>query len=182
MEDSAGPRSNIVSMQVAPLDAHIGGQIVARRAELGLSCRQLATALRVPVRRMAAYEHGTQHVAPADLLRLAQTLGVKIAYFYTQPPLSPQAAPTDARCRAAGGAGQAGADLRQYDQIDHIADSFSRIRDPAIRRCVARMLDSLAGQDASGATVGDVRTELPLISAFEQLAELAYEMPSASRG
>ncbi|ABQ28773.1 MULTISPECIES: helix-turn-helix domain-containing protein [Acidiphilium] len=185
MDDRTGRPRNIVSLQVASLDAHIGGQITARRAEIGLSRRQLAMTLRVPVRGIAAYERGIQHVAPADLFRLAQALGVDLAYFYTDSASSPQAPKAETGCpvggRAAGGVGQAAVDMRQYDDIDQIADRFSRIRNPAIRRCVTRMLDSLAEHEVSSVTVGDVRTE-PLISAFEELAELAYAPPSASRG
>ena len=185
MDDRTGRPRNIVSLQVASLDAHIGGQITARRAEIGLSRRQLAMTLRVPESGIAAYERGIQHIAPEDLFRLAQALGVDLAYFYTDPTSSPQALKAETACpvggRAAGDVGHATVDMRQYDDIDRIADSFSRIRDPAIRRCVARMLDSFAEQEVSGVTVGDVRTE-PLISVFEERAELAYVPPRALRG
>lgn len=81
--------SNIYLLRAAPLDAHIGGQIKARRTELGLTSKQLATALRLPDARIVAYEIGSQHIGPEELSQMAQTLGVNLAYFYAEPSFSP---------------------------------------------------------------------------------------------
>ncbi len=55
---------------VLGLEAHMGNQIAAQRALLGLSVEALAECAGLPLMRLHAYEGGLCRVGPDDLLRL----------------------------------------------------------------------------------------------------------------
>lgn len=64
------------------IDARVGAQIRARRAQLGLSDDELARALRISRRALRNYETGMVRPTPTELCAIATFLAVSIAYFF----------------------------------------------------------------------------------------------------
>lgn len=76
------------------IDAHVGGRIAARRRQLGLAQHEVARAVGIGPRTLAAYEIGARRPTGPQLIGLADTLGVGVSYFFgglAEPPKSPAA-------------------------------------------------------------------------------------------
>jgi transcriptional regulator with XRE-family HTH domain len=63
-------------------DGHIGRRIRERRLMLGLSQQQLAAMIGVTYQQAHKYETGLNRVSAGRLFRIAEALGVPVAWFY----------------------------------------------------------------------------------------------------
>lgn len=85
-QDSQTPaspqRQNGAAPPSRPVDIHVGRRIRARRRELGLTTDALAQSAGVAPTRLNTYETGELRVAPSDLLKLRDVLGVRLSYFF----------------------------------------------------------------------------------------------------
>ncbi len=61
---------------------HVGGQVAARRREVGLSCEALARRLQVAPARLADWEAGRLGILPGELVDLAAALGCRTSRFF----------------------------------------------------------------------------------------------------
>lgn len=64
------------------IDLHLGKRLRARRRLLGLTQQQLALVVGVRFQQIQKYECGANRISASRLWRLAEVLGVAVAYFY----------------------------------------------------------------------------------------------------
>jgi transcriptional regulator with XRE-family HTH domain len=68
------------------VDKHIGRRIRGKRRALGLSERDLASALGVDDGRLRDYELGTEHVPSEQIILLGEIMSVPLSYFFPATP------------------------------------------------------------------------------------------------
>ena len=65
-----------------PIDIHVGLRVKQKRIYMGLSQTKLGMALGVSFQQVQKYENGSNRISASTLYRVAETLGVDIAYFF----------------------------------------------------------------------------------------------------
>ncbi len=127
------------------LDEHIGDRIRRRRVELGVTQEQLARALGVTYQQIQKYEAGANRISAVYLHRVAEMLGVPIAWFFedfagTPPP---------------GGA-------RSARLVRELLEGFDRIDSEAVRQALAALARAVAERQAGPAAGGRGTRRAPL--------------------
>jgi transcriptional regulator with XRE-family HTH domain len=91
-------RRGVRRKRSSPVDAHVGSRIRLRRVNLGMSQKQLGTALGLTFQQVQKYERGVNRVSASKLYSLSQTLGVSVSFFFENMPatLAQQQVPTSA--------------------------------------------------------------------------------------
>lgn len=124
-----------------PIDVHAGQRLRQRRTEIGLSQERLGDRIGITFQQVQKYEKGTNRISASRLKKIAEVLGVPVAFFYD------------------GLQGGAEADGLREDGPDYLpmegereearalALAFRRIRDPALRRHVLELVRALAGPE-----------------------------------
>lgn len=64
----------------------LGGRVLRRRRELGLTQAEVGRAIGVGFQQIHKYETGGSRITPGRLLRLASALGVSVNYFFEGLP------------------------------------------------------------------------------------------------
>lgn len=128
------------------VDRHVGSRIRLRRQLLNLSQERLGEELGVTFQQVQKYERGTNRVGAGRLWHLAKVLDVPVSFFYEG---------------ATENTAQAGfADSDQTPLVDDfiqsadgvaLAQAFSRITDPKVRRRVLELVRTLAAEEAEAA-------------------------------
>jgi len=116
-----------------PIDEHVGRKIRLLRETRRVNDKSFAELVGIPDDKIEQYESGRERVATIELLRIAATFSVGIAYFFD----------------GLGGSSVYGAEssLREIpsqDETLELVTAFSRIRDPTSRRKIIQMATSLA--------------------------------------
>ena len=73
-----GPRRS----RAQDVDRHVGARMRERRVMLGLTQQQMAELIGVTYQQAHKYEKGINRVAAGRLYKIAQALGVDVAYFF----------------------------------------------------------------------------------------------------
>jgi transcriptional regulator with XRE-family HTH domain len=124
------------------IDVAVGRRIKLRRRLLGMSQAKLAEAIGVSFQQLQKYEAGENRVSSVYLYQLAVALQAPIGYFFEDFPLPPDTpafrAALEADLPAAEALTRAGVALMQ---------SFSRIRDPGVRRMIANLVSEIAERE-----------------------------------
>lgn len=115
------------------VDRHVGEQIRARRAMLGLTQEDLARALGISYQQVQKYETGGNRVSAGRLFEIARRLGVDVSHFFEG--LEVEEGPVGEMPLAHGG--------RQRSLID-LVQNFTEVRHPAVRAAVGGLVKSLA--------------------------------------
>ena len=91
-------RRGVRRKRSSPVDAHVGSRIRLRRVNLGMSQKQLGTALGLTFQQVQKYERGVNRVSASKLYSLSQTLGVSVSFFFENMPatLAQKEVPTSA--------------------------------------------------------------------------------------
>ena len=76
-----------------PIDIHVGQQMRRRRVQLGMSQESLGKAIGLTFQQVQKYERGANRVSASRLWRMADALGVPIAYFFEDLPATEQPMP-----------------------------------------------------------------------------------------
>jgi transcriptional regulator with XRE-family HTH domain len=128
------------------VDRHVGSRIRLRRQLLNLSQERLGEELGVTFQQVQKYERGTNRVGAGRLWHLAKVLDVPVSFFYEG---------------ATENTAQSGfADSDQTPLVDDfiqsadgvaLAQAFSRITDPKVRRRVLELVRTLAAEEAEAA-------------------------------
>src|SRR5690554_6476907 len=127
------------------IDVHVGGQLRRRRNALGLSQGQIAEGLGVTFQQVQKYEKGLNRIGAGRLHRIATILAVPVGYFFEGiddgssggRPGKPGAGASpdhDRESFAASAEGRA------------LVAAFHRIEDPAIRRQIMDLVETLASE------------------------------------
>lgn len=122
------------------IDAFIGSRVRLRRMTLGLSQEQLGEALGLTFQQVQKYEKGLNRIGAGRLYRIAQALSAPIEFFFEGLP-------------ACASRDDAAAVIERNTEIQSfiaspdghvLALSFQRIQDPATRRRVLDLVNSIA--------------------------------------
>lgn len=117
-----------------PRDAEIGQRVRALRLQRGLSQTELGQLISVTFQQVQKYEKGANRISAGRLQRIAEVLGVPVAYFF--------AAAGDKE--APDGAADEGGFLQSEGAL-RLARAFARIKEPAIRLQLLRLTEAIAG-------------------------------------
>lgn len=123
------------------IDRHVGSRVKARRQVLGISQEKLGGALGVTFQQIQKYEKGTNRISASRLQQIGATLGVPVGYFFEGLQ--------DAPSRAAG-FGEPSAPSYTVDAVStdeglRLMRAFLRIQDPAVRRRIIELVESISG-------------------------------------
>jgi transcriptional regulator with XRE-family HTH domain len=122
-----------------PIDVRVGARIRERRAVLGLTQDQLATAIGVTFQQVQKYERAANRVGASRLYRLSQALDVTVEFLCGDGDAAP-----------AGGFAEEPAEgfdsdpLRRRETVE-LVNAYHDIADPALRRQFFELAKSLAG-------------------------------------
>jgi transcriptional regulator with XRE-family HTH domain len=116
-----------------PRDVEIAKRLRALRLERGLSQTELGRMIGVTFQQVQKYERGTNRMSAGRLQRIAETLGVPVAFFYA-------------------GEGDGGAVAIEFDFLQtggavRLARAYARIKDAGIRLRLLKLAEQLAQQE-----------------------------------
>ena len=145
------------------VDKHVGARVKARRKELGLSQEALAQALGVSFQQVQKYERGVNRVGAGRLFQLAAALGVDVGYFYWGLPTDREGGGGDGELREGrqaplerpDPASNPASALADTPEGRELAQAMARIQDPALRRQVLDLANTLAKLSDAGGDTGD---------------------------
>ena len=117
-----------------PRDAEIGQRVRALRLQRGLSQTELGQLISVTFQQVQKYEKGANRISAGRLQRIAEVLGVPVAYFFAAP--ADQETPDEPRD---------GAVFLQTEGALRLARAYARIKEPGIRLQLLRLTEAIAG-------------------------------------
>jgi len=125
-----------------PIDRHVGSRVRMRRMLIGMTQEKLGEALKITFQQVQKYEKGTNRISASRLQQIANVLGVTISFFY-------EGAPTEAE---AGGFAESATPAYVSDFVAsqeglQLMRSFTRIKDPRVRRTIVEHVKALAGEE-----------------------------------
>ncbi|HEX3952578.1 MAG TPA: helix-turn-helix transcriptional regulator [Stellaceae bacterium] len=133
-KSSAAARSGRGSGVPDPVDIHVGARVRTRRLLIGMNQESLARALGLTFQQVQKYEGGANRVSASRLSRIAEVLGVPIAYFFSDMPEATAAA-----------IGQPeGRERMQRSETIELVRAYYGIADSTIRRQFLEMVKSVA--------------------------------------
>lgn len=126
-----------------PVDRHVGSRVRLRRQMMEMSQEKLGEELGVTFQQVQKYERGANRIGAGRLWHLARVLEVPVSFFYDGVSSSAQR-PTDF---ADGDQTPVVNDFLQSADGVALAQAFSKITDPKVRRRVLELVRSLADSD-----------------------------------
>ena len=117
-----------------PVDMLVGRNIKLHRLSKSMSQEELAHKLGLTFQQLQKYERGINRVGGGRLFRIASILGVEIGAFFEGAD-RPERAPLDAFSPLT---------LISDPQSFRLAQAFSRISDPEMRRTLVNLLEKIA--------------------------------------
>ena len=118
------------------VDRRIGERIRQRRTEVGLTQHELASALDCSYQQIQKFENGSNRIAAAQLLALAQRLDVPVGWFFDEDAGTALAA---ASLEEHGG--------RQRAAIE-LARGFARVDDHEVKLAVTALVRAVVERQA----------------------------------
>ncbi|MBI1236441.1 MAG: helix-turn-helix domain-containing protein [Alphaproteobacteria bacterium] len=123
------------------IDAHVGSRVRLRRQLMKMSQEKLGDELGVTFQQVQKYERGANRIGASRLYSLANVLDVPVNFFFD-----------GLTGVAAGGVAESEQSPIVYDFIQSsdgvaLAEAFSRIKTPKVRRRVLELVRSLADED-----------------------------------
>jgi transcriptional regulator with XRE-family HTH domain len=117
-----------------PRDAEIGQRVRALRLQRGLSQTELGNLISVTFQQVQKYEKGANRISAGRLQRIAEVLGVPVAYFFAgAEPKS-----------AWNGSGEEFGFLQTEGAL-RLARAYARIKEPGVRLHLLRLTEAIAG-------------------------------------
>jgi transcriptional regulator with XRE-family HTH domain len=146
MKPVAGPPSGGLSKRPPDqIDVYVGNRVRMRRVMIGLSQERLGEKLGLTFQQIQKYEKGANRISASRLFRIAEVLGVAVAFFFDGVP--------------GGRPGGEAAGFQEEGPAPYMLDfigtaeglqlnrAFARIADPAVRRRILELVKSLSGPD-----------------------------------
>ncbi len=123
-----------------PVDVHVGNRVRIRRTLLGLSQGKLAKTLGLSFQQIQKYERGTNRMGASRLHQIGQALDVPVSFFFDglteRKPSS----------RPVGAVPVETNELSRRETLE-LVRAYYRIDDPALRRHLRDLVNSLAGME-----------------------------------
>jgi len=130
-------KGNIVAKSPSPTDKHVGARVRMRRLMLGLSQEKLADGLGLTFQQVQKYEKGANRISAGRLQRIAEVLGVPVAFFF---------APDDTQKSSPSGSVDVEFSFLQTEGALRLARAYARIKQPALRLKLLRLTEAIAGE------------------------------------
>jgi transcriptional regulator with XRE-family HTH domain len=127
------------------IDRLVGSRVRQRRMQLGMSQEGLAAALGITVPQVQKYEKGINRIGASRLHRIAGLLGVPITTFF-EAHTGAQASETGAG--VAEGHDQPDPSVFADRETLALAQAFSRITRPELRRALLQLVHTIASLGA----------------------------------
>jgi transcriptional regulator with XRE-family HTH domain len=118
-----------------PRDAEIGQRVRALRLQRGLSQTELGQLISVTFQQVQKYEKGANRISAGRLQRIAEVLGVPVAFFFATP------ADKETSDAATGHGG-----FLQTEGALRLARAYARIKEPGIRLQLLRLTEAIADE------------------------------------
>jgi transcriptional regulator with XRE-family HTH domain len=125
-----------------PTDVRVGRLLRERRLELGMSQERLGrlgALLGVTYQQVQKYERGANRIGSSRLHELCRVLGVRASYFFDETSQPGLLEPSSGLDRT--GAPEEDAATREAREL---VQTFSRIADADVRRCILGLVRKLA--------------------------------------
>jgi transcriptional regulator with XRE-family HTH domain len=126
-----------------PTDKHVGARVRMRRLMLSMSQEKLGDALGLTFQQVQKYEKGTNRIAASRLQHISHILQVPVSFFFDGGPTLP-AVPI--RKGAAPSPSYVSDFLATSDGLA-LTKAFMQIKDPALRRCIVKLVQRIVGND-----------------------------------
>lgn len=147
-----------------PTDKHVGSRVRMRRMMLDMSQEKLGDALSLTFQQVQKYEKGTNRIGASRLQHIANILQVPVSFFFEGGPNGPQVDGKSPHTVVVEDPSYVADFLSTSDGLS-IARSFTRIKDPQLRRRISALLETIAAGELDTAsvtvTVGDDRRTSP---------------------
>src|SRR6266700_3527234 len=126
-----------------PIDTHVGKRVRMRRMMLGLSQEKLGDALDLTFQQVQKYEKGTNRIGASRLQHISHILQVPVAFLFDGAPHVPG---------QPKGVGEAPSPAYVSDFLStsdglSLIKSFTRIKEPKLRRSIVNLVGQIAGDD-----------------------------------
>jgi transcriptional regulator with XRE-family HTH domain len=131
--------------QANAIDVHVGRQIRARRAQIGMSQEKLGDELGLTFQQIQKYERGANRIAAGRLFEFAHVLGCSILYFYQGVIDELSGAPLGFAEDAAPPPSPPGS-----SEAAELSAAFGRIRDAKLRKRILEMVKAIAAESKPG--------------------------------
>jgi transcriptional regulator with XRE-family HTH domain len=128
-----------------PTDQYVGGRVRMRRMMLKMSQEALGDELGLTFQQVQKYEKGANRIGASRLQAISQILGVPVSFFF-------EGAPQPAgRARKTVDAPSPAfiADFLATADGHALLRAIARIRSPAMRRAIVRMVEAMGEPDKS---------------------------------
>ena len=127
-----------------PIDKHVGSRVRMRRMMIGMSQEKLGDSLGLTFQQVQKYEKGTNRIGASRLQQISHILQVPVAFFFEGAP----ALPGDANESINGAPSPSFVSdfLASSDGLA-LTKSFTRIKDPKLRRRIVELVEQIAGEE-----------------------------------
>jgi len=124
-------------------DIYVGSRVRMRRLMLKMSQTALGNALGLTFQQVQKYEKGTNRIGASRLHSISHILQVPISFFFESAPKLPGA-------RVKSGAPSSPSYVSDFLATRDglvLTKAFMRIKQPAVRRCIVKLVRQIAGLD-----------------------------------
>lgn len=125
-----------------PIDIHVGSRVRLRRVLIGMSQEKLGDQLGITFQQVQKYEKGTNRIGSSRLYKIAEVLGVPVAFFFEDIPGR----------TADKGFGETQSERYVVDFISsaeglQLNKAFLRIPESRVRRKIVELVQALASDE-----------------------------------
>jgi transcriptional regulator with XRE-family HTH domain len=128
-----------------PVDERVGARVRSRRIALDMSPKKLAAALGATVHQLQQWEAGTSRIGAANLIDLAEILGVNAASFFADA--EPINVDDSAESDETPPSGSSILGSPPSLEVMRLISAFARIDNRALRAVVVKLVETLAAPE-----------------------------------
>ncbi len=131
-----------------PIDIYVGSRVRARRMGLRISQSKLGDAIDLTFQQIQKYENGSNRIGASNLYKIAQHLGVEVAFFFEgiENAISKISGKTPKGLADKAQAAFKNDPMNTRETID-LMYNYYRITDPNVRKTLFQFVKSLAITD-----------------------------------
>jgi transcriptional regulator with XRE-family HTH domain len=126
-----------------PTDKHVGARMRMRRLMLSMSQEKLGTALGLTFQQVQKYEKGSNRISASRLQHISNVLQVSVSFFFDGAPSLPGAPVGNGPSPSPSYV----SDFLATSDGLALVEAFMRIKNPALRRCIVKLVQQIVGDD-----------------------------------
>ena len=127
-----------------PIDKYVGSRVRMRRLMLGTSQETLGDKLGITFQQVQKYEKGTNRISASRLQAMCEILQVPVSFFFEGAPQVPDRVRKGAEAPLPASV----TDFLTSSDGLKLVRAFTQIGDANLRRCLVRLVEEIAGEDA----------------------------------